>query len=278
MEVIFIVLGIASIAYVLAILLLHGMTTFLWFWPLFAAVQFVMFVLVRIVRKRHRERKKLLHPGPFVFVFTSYGLWMLVLLCLLGVIFGNAHTVEQPHLDYVIVMGTDLVKNRISPSLQRRLDRAVQYARENPDTVFVLSGGRSDYDQSTEATVMYYYMIKAGVPEDRLLLEFYSHSTQEKIGYSLRVIQQEQEARSRVHARIGIGPGGQPDIFYGENKPITLGVITSEFNLFRACRIAARFGYPEVCPIATRSSELMLVHLSVREAIAIFKDRLIGNI
>ena len=30
--------------------------------------------------------------------------------------------------------------------------------------------------------------------------------------------------------------------------------------------------------MATETSELMLVHLSVREAIAVFKDRLIGNI
>lgn len=273
MEICFIVLGIAALAYAAAILLLHGMTVFLWFWPLFAVLQFVMFILVRYVRRRHRERKKLC-PAPFVFIFTSYGLWMLVLLSLLFVIFGNAHTVEQERLDYVIVMGTDLLHNKISPSLQRRLDCAVEYARKNPDTIFVLSGGRSAYDQSTEATVMYYYMIKAGIPEDRLLLEFYSHSTQEKVGYSLQTIRQDRETRSRARARMRTGP----DAVHVEDRPISLGIITSEFNLFRACRIAARFGYPDVCPMATKTSELMLVHVSVREAIAIFKDRLIGNI
>ena len=150
----------------------------------------------------------------------------------------------------------------------------------------MLSGGRSDYDRSTEATVMYYYMIKAGIPENRLLLEFYSHSTQEKIGFSLRTIQQDQEARLRARAKTHPGlmvplrdtDGEEIGVILGEEKPITLGIITSEFNLFRACRIAARFGYPDACPMATETSELMLVHLSVREAIAVFKDRLIGNI
>ena len=244
-----------------------------------------MFALVRYVRRKQREKKRI-HPGPFVFVFTSYGLWMLVLLALLGTIFFNAHTVEQKNLDYVIVMGTDLVDNRISPSLKKRLDCAVAYAKENPDTIFVLSGGRSDYDRSTEATVMYYYMIKAGIPENRLLLEFYSHSTQEKIGFSLRTIQQDREARLREKTKEHPGlmvplrgtNGEEIEVILGEEKPINLGIITSEFNLFRARRIAARFGYPDVCPMATETSELMLVHLSVREAIAVFKDRLIGNI
>lgn len=285
MEGIFIVLGVAALLYVIAILMIHGLTSFLWFWPLFAAVQFLMFALVRYVRRKQREKKRI-HPGPFVFIFTSYGLWMLVLLALLGTIFFHAHTVEQKNLDYVIVMGTDLVDNRISPSLKKRLDCAVAYAKENPDTIFVLSGGRSDYDRSTEATVMYYYMIKAGIPENRLLLEFYSHSTQEKIGFSLRTIQQDQEARLRERAKTHPGlmvplhgtDGEEIEVILGEEKPITLGIITSEFNLFRACRIAARFGYPDACPMATETSELMLVHLSVREAIAVFKDRLIGNI
>lgn len=285
MEGIFIVLGIAALIYVLAILMIHGLTTFLWFWPLFAAVQFVMFILVRYVRKKQKEKKKI-HLQPFVFIFTSYGLWMLVLLGLLGTIFFNARTVEQKNLDYVIVMGTDLVDNRISPSLKRRLDRAIAYAEENPETIFVLSGGRSDYDRSTEATVMYYYMIKAGVPENRLLLEFYSHSTQEKIGFSLRTMQQDHESRLREQAKehpflmvpMRGTRGEEVEVYFGEDKPLSIGIITSEFNLFRACRIAARFGYPDACPIGTATSELMLVHLSVREAIAVFKDRLVGNI
>lgn len=288
MEGTFIVLGVAAVVYVLAILMLHGLTSFLWFWPLFAAVQFLMFGLVRYVRKKQKEKKHL-HLGPFVFIFTSYGLWMLVLLSLLCTIFSNAHTVDEKNLDYVIVMGTDLVDNRISPSLKRRLDRAIEYAHENPETIFVLSGGRSDYDRSTEATVMYYYMIKAGIPENRLLLEFYSHSTQEKIGYSLRAIRQDHETRLRDLERRqqkSLAPfvpeeNGEERLWAEipeEERPLSLGIITSEFNLYRACRIAARFGYPDVCPIATRTSELMLVHLSVREAIAVFKDRLIGNI
>ena len=125
MEGIFIVLGVASLLYVIAIIMIHGLTSFLWFWPLFAAVQFLMFALVRYVRRKQREKKRI-HPGPFVFIFTSYGLWMLVLLALLGTIFFNAHTVEQKNLDYVIVMGADLVDNRISPSLKKRLDTCAE--------------------------------------------------------------------------------------------------------------------------------------------------------
>ena len=282
MELIFVAIGIASLAYDAAILANNGLTAFMWFWPLFAVINFMMFSLVRYVRHKNKEKKEI-NLRPFVFVFTTYGLAVSTLAVLLMIIFGNATTMEQKNLDYVIVMGTDLQDNKISKSLKRRLDRALEYAKENPHTVFVLSGGRSDYDKSTEATVMYHYMIKAGVPEKNLLLEFYSDSTQEKVGFSLRTIKQDHEQKmlaNRVRHNNSMERRNLPgdDIIIGVDRPLSIGIITSEFNLYRAGEIAKKYGVPDICPMATKTDELMLVHLATREAVSLFKDRLIGNI
>ncbi|ETP72604.1 putative membrane protein [Lachnospiraceae bacterium JC7] len=282
MELIFIAIGIASLAYDAAIFVNHGLTAFMWFWPLFAFINFVMFGLVRYLKHKNKEKKEI-NLRPFIFAFTSYGLCVSTLAVLLLVIFCNAATVEQKNLDYVIVLGTDLVDNKISKSLKRRLDRAIEYGRENPNTVFVLSGGRSDYDRSTEATVMYHYMIKEGVPEKNLLLEFYSDSTQEKVGFSLRTIKQDYEQkmlanRVRHNSTMDRRNLSGNDIIIGVERPLSIGIITSEFNLFRAGEIAKKYGFPDACPMATKTDELMLVHLATREAVALFKDRLIGNI
>ena len=283
MELIFVAIGIASLAYVFLIFVEYGLTSFMWFWPLFALLNFTMFFMVRYVRKKFKEKKEI-PLRPFVFFFATYGLSVVTLLTILAVIFSNAYTRVQNNLDYVIVVGTNLVDNKISKSLERRLDRAIEYARENPNTVFVLSGGRSEYGRNTEATVMYHYMINAGIPDKNLLLEFYSDSTQEKIGFSLMTIHQDHEQKLLAEK---LRHPGKPfmrqtpkrdDIIVGVERPLSIGIITSDFNLLRAKEIAKKYGVMDVCPMATKTDELMLVHLAVREAVALFKDRLIGNI
>jgi len=283
MELIFVAIGIASLAYVFLIFVEYGLTSFMWFWPLFALLNFIMFFMVRYVRKKFKQKKEI-PLRPFVFFFATYGLAVATLLTILAVIFSNAYTRVQNNLDYVIVVGTNLVDNKISKSLERRLDRAIEYARENPNTVFVLSGGRSEYGRNTEATVMYHYMINAGIPDKNLLLEFYSDSTQEKIGFSLMTIHQDHEQKLLAEK---LRHPGKPfmrqtpkrdDIIVGVERPLSIGIITSDFNLLRAKEIAKKYGVMDVCPMATKTDELMLVHLAVREAVALFKDRLIGNI
>ena len=283
MELIFIAIGIASLSYVFVIFVEYGLTSFMWFWPLFALLNFIMFIMVNYVRRKYKEKKKII-LRPFIFFFTTYGLSVATLLIMLTVIFSNAHTRIQGNLDYVIVVGTNLVDNKISKSLKRRLDCAIEYARGNPNTVFVLSGGRSEYGRNTEATVMYHYMINAGIPDKNLLLEFYSDSTQEKVGFSLRTIYQDHEQKLlaekvRHHNEPFLRQNQQRnDIIVGVDRPLAIGIITSDFNLFRAKEIAKKFGVMDACPMAAKTDELMLVHLAVREAVALFKDRLIGNI
>ncbi len=285
MEVFFGVIGVASFAYFVLILLYNGLTSFLWFWPCFAVVNILLLAFVRLLKVRKRKKQDI-PLAPVVFVFASYAWWMAVLLLTLMLIFFNARTTNEKDLDYVIVLGTDLQNNRISPSLRARLDRAVEYHKENPSTIFVLSGGHGSYNTSTEASVMYFYMIQHGVPPKQLLMEFYSDSTQEKVGYSIQTIltdRQERITDSRYEKGKAIGDTSSrfpspEDAISADDRPLRVGILTSEFNLFRATRMAERYGIEHAYPIGTKSDELMLVHLSVREAVAIVKDRLVGNI
>lgn len=271
-------MGIASLAYLAVVMAYNGLTTFLWFWPLFAVANFVMTVLVRLFRKK-RKSKLDFNIRPFVMIFATYGIGLLTLCGLLGAIFLHAGTVEREGLDYVIVMGSALRGNKMTKMLKNRLDRAILYYHENPGTVFCLSGGRSAYDTSTEATVMYYYMIQNGIPADNLLLEFYSDSNQEKIGYSLRTIREDYQDRIEV-MREGVSAPPIPgeEIVFAPEKPLSIGIITSGYNMLGAELAAEHYGIKEPCPIATDSDPMLLIHLSVREAVILFKDRLVGNV
>ncbi len=286
MELYFGICGIAALSYFILILFYNGICSFLWFWPLLSAVHFLLLALTRVIRRKKR-RKEEIRLAPAVFLYTSYGLLMLVLLSTLALIFSHAGTTEERNLDYVIVLGTDLRNNRLTNSLRARLDRALEYHRENPKTVFVLSGGHGDYNTSTEAGVMYFYMIQHEVPQRKLLMEFYSASTQEKVGYSMQTILQDQRellsGESSYDRGRGIGDDAalypeDTEVILAEDRPLRIGILTSEWNLYRASCMAERYGVGTTYPIGARSDELMLPHLSVREAAAILKDRLVGNI
>lgn len=277
MELIFALLGVLSILYGSAVLINTGPTAFLWFWPLFGFVNFGMTAAIRVLRLRLR-RKEETELRPFVFFFTSYALGVVVLFSLLGCIFSSAHSKPQAGFDYMIVLGTQLDHNKVSTDLRNRLDAAVDYYYENRETVFVLSGGRDDYDKSTESTVMYYYMVSKGVPAKNLMLEFYSASTYEKLRFSQLMIEEAVElARSQPPSPA---VGGMPfgDVIEAERRPISIGILTSDYNVFGARCIAKRLGMEKVCVFGSPSEAFLYPHLCVREAAMIFKDRVVGNL
>lgn len=275
MELIFIIIGIIAVAYGAVIWFYTGMTTFLWFWPLCGLVNFVMFGLVRRLRYRSRKKEDVA-LFPYVFAFTSYGIGVAVLGALLGVIFSMSQAKPIQGLDYVIVMGTELDHNRVSISLEKRLDETLAYHKTNPETIFVLSGGQGQYDESTEATVMYYYLVRAGVPARNLLLEFYSTTTREKIGYSNQMIQSDLAEKRAGMRHVFIVPGW--DAISVEEKPASIGILTSDYNLYRAVHTARDLGMDFVHPISVKTDPLLAVHLWVSEAAAVFKDMLMGNL
>ena len=99
-------------------------------------------------------------------------------------------------LSYILVVGSELENNKITPLLQNRLERADLCYQENPSATIVLSGGRGRNSASAEASVMYQSMLKMGIPADAMLMEFYSKTTDQKLSYGIESIfqgEQDQE-------------------------------------------------------------------------------------
>mgnify|MGYP004507487471 CR=1 FL=1 len=57
-----------------------------------------------------------------------------------------------------------------------------------------------------------------------------------------------------------------------------VGIITSNFHLCRAAMIAKKQDYGTVYGIASEADKVLLVHFSLRDGIALLKDRLMGNL
>ena len=223
--------------------------------------------------ERHPERLPLWLP---VSVITLLASGLVVLISVTGLIFTNVPALAVPGLDYVIVLGAKVETDGLSGSLQRRLDKAAEYMAENPDTVLILSGGQGDDEPTSEAEAMYRYLKDKGVPDQQMLLEISSRNTAENIAYSQILMEQHREGLKNSQ-----GAPVLPDeqvVLVAPDRPLQVGIITNNFHLYRAGLIARKRGLDNVSGIAAGSDPVLLLHMSVRECIAILKDRLLGNI
>ena len=141
-------------------------------------------------------------------------------------IFAGMRQKPEQNLPYVIVLGAQVRGTKVSKALRKRLDCAAEYAKENPDTIFFLSGGQGDGEDITEAEAMQEYLIEAGVDAKRLRMEDRSTTTWENLK------------------------------FCNELQPLhteRVGILSNDFHIYRAVQMARQQGYEDVCGIITNT-------------------------
>ena len=239
--------------------------------------------------QKYPERVPLWLP---VSVVTLCASGLMIVLVTQILIFGRIPAAAEPSLDYVIVLGAKVKPDgSLSKTLKLRLDKALEYMKENPETMLVLSGAKGDAEPCSEADAMETYLLGQGADPDHLLKEEQSFSTVENLAYSRvmiekreNLLEQERKAEAdrllRAQGEIeGVPETGAP----ANNTPVLarqprVGIITSNFHLCRAAMIAKKQDYGTVYGIASEADKVLLVHFSLRDGIALLKDRLMGNL
>ena len=173
--------GILCLAYYLLIVVYAGITAdFAWIWAAFAVLLEGCAVLMRYGRK---------HPGFFP-EWLKYGVAVVVLVGIICFCVICSHVISgmkspgKKNLDYVVVLGAHVKGDVPSKALELRLKAALKYARENEDTILILSGGQESGEDITEAKCMENYLTAHGIPEARLVLEVKSTRTKENLKFS----------------------------------------------------------------------------------------------
>lgn len=233
--------------------------------------------------QKYPERIPLWIPVSLV---TLCAAGMIVLLVVQILIFGRIPSSAEPDLDYVIVLGAQVKPEGLSKTLKLRLDKAAEYARQNPDTVLVLSGAKGENEPVTEASAMREYLLKQGVEEDKMLLEERSYSTVENIAYSRILIEEDLEQKRAAVRRKAEDQRKVPGAAIMSERlaaqmaqqTARIGVLTSNFHLSRARMIAYKQGLTDVRGIASESDKVLFLHFCLRDSLAILKDRLMGNL
>lgn len=245
--VIFGILGIGCLLYCLSIALFIGYGTkfFLAWGGLAAAFGMVSLVLA------HREWVAIL-PHWFKICFTVCAVAaVLFFTAVEGLIFSGFGAKAQPGADYVVVLGAQWKQSGPSYVLQKRLDTAAEYLQQNPETVAVVSGGQGSNEPISEALGMKEYLIKAGISQERIIMEDQSTNTYENLLYSGLLL-------DKGNARVVI--------------------VTNNFHIFRAVHIAQKQGYRHTEGLAAPSFPGMLPNNLLREFFGVVKDFLVGNL
>ena len=134
------------------------------------------------------------------------------------------------------------------------METAAAYLKENPETVCIVSGGQGPGEAITEAASMQVYLMKEGIRPERILLEDKATSTWENLEFSLDLIEKTAGAR-----------------------PASVGVITSEFHLFRAGFTADKMDL-EIVKIPARTEKFSYrINYFMREIAAVWKYAVLGG-
>ena len=199
-------------------------------------------------------RREWLEAIPAWIKRTAVGIFLAGLLLFAGVegmIFTQFNAVPEPGAEYCIVLGAQWKSSGPGEMLRKRLDCAVEYLKENENTIAVVSGGQGSREPIPEAEGMKSYLLEAGIPEDRILVENMSTNTYENLQFSGRLLS-------------------------GENARVV--IVTNNFHVFRALKIARHLGYQEVQGLAADSVWGLLPNNLLREFVGVLKDFFAGNL
>lgn len=140
-------------------------------------------------KKKKRKTSKRNNPIKLLFRVVFIGACVVLAWCLYAyyIIVANE---QQPLLkaDAGVILGAALWNEQPSPALKERLDYAIELYEAGMVDYLILSGGKPHYDRGlSEAEGMEHYLVAAGIPQDKLLLETQSRDTYENLTFSERV-------------------------------------------------------------------------------------------
>ena len=160
----------------------------------------------------------------------------------------------KEQVQYMVVLGAKVRESGPSVSLWDRIHGAADYLEAHPDTIAIVSGGQGPDEPMTEAKAMYDELIALGIHPDRVWMEEKATSTWENLNFTLDLIEE----------KTGERPG-------------KLGILSSEYHLFRAKLFAKECGV-EAVGIPARTSRLsQRINHFMREVAGVWHYLILGG-
>jgi uncharacterized SAM-binding protein YcdF (DUF218 family) len=178
------------------------------------------------------------------------GIGIITFICIEGAIIGHSKQKADAGINYIIILGAQVRGTEITKNLIKRLNAAISYLKDNPETITIVSGGKGDSETLTEAEAMKQYLLQHNIKESHIIKEDRSRNTFENVLYSKSLLKS----------------GG------------TVAIVTNGFHIYRSICIAKKQGLNQAQGLAAPTDRILAVNYYFREAVGVLKDKLLGNL
>lgn len=217
-------------------------------WCLAAAVS--VWFLLALLEKTHPDGAKLLQRC-FIAILTIG----LTVVTVTGVVIADeARGDEATACDYIVVLGAKVNGTAPSRTLRERIDAAAEYLKAHPQAIAVVSGGKGDDEGISEAQCMFNGLVERGIDPDRVWMEDQAASTWGNLNLSLDLIE----------AKTG-------------TRPTKIGLVSSEFHLYRAKLFAKECGVEAVGIPGKTGDFIHFLNYYLREIAGVWHYLILGG-
>ncbi len=154
---------------------------------------------------------------------------------------------------YAIVLGAGVNNGKPSRVLSQRINATKEFMELYPETIVILSGGKVEDENLSEADCMKNELVTLGIDANRLITEDKSKNTVENFKFAKEILNELS-----------------PDI-----NEIT--VISSDTHLYRACFLAKKSGFIPSPFYAQNVYPVLKLSTALKEAVALWEQWLFKN-
>ena len=272
--------GIACILYGIMVMLIRSGTMFFAVW---LALGGFLVLLGRLTRIRFWDMMPRFVKAVLVCVLV---VGLLIFGACEVMVLSGFGTSAPPGADYLIVLGAQVRPDGPSVVLRYRLDAAADYLRNNEGTRCIVTGGRGRNEHISEGEGMKQYLVGLGIGEDRIIVEDQAVNTIQNIQFSKALILADSGESALADGtgggesgKGGAGSGGAgSDPAAGSEVSMPVAVVTNNFHVARAVRLARKQGFTNVSAVSAPSDPLYLPNNMFREFFGFAKDFIEGNL
>lgn len=173
---------------------------------IFLFIYLILWPTIKIFRKNVFSR--------IVYIVISLSaIYILSLMTMytLSAILNLVHLRKDRDADYIVVLGSGIAGDKVTPLLAARIEKGIELLQYNPNAALIMSGGQGPGETIPESEAMAEYAVHRGVEANRILEEQRSTSTEENLLFSR-------------------------ELMNGENPRII--IVTTSYHVFRALLLA----------------------------------------
>ncbi len=238
--------GCISLIYFIAVKVMSSGERFSAVWLLLALFFFGM-AAFRVYRRRHPSGRS----WPLwlrTFCVTTAALAVLLIAVTGARVIARMPSNAAPGADFLIILSEIDIPGEDEEELAERLDCAITYLEDNPDTNVIVSGGWEASRGSSKSQVMYQYLVRNGIDPERFYWETSGRST-----------------RDNLQACINIMGTADADVV----------LLSSDYFAYRALRIARGLGMTSVSSLSPVSDAWLWPQRVMSEILMVLHDKLL---